>query len=414
VHVASIEVKQGLEPARWQRRMLPGSMVDGPGAERSLRDWGIDALVTLVALGLGVLALNDTWGAHGTAAKVLDIGLGIASLGALWDRRRHPVGVAAFVIPASVVSSLAGGAGLVVLFNSAIRCNRRELVWIVIAAVAGSIAYSLLYATNGPDLRDQVLLGTLMYGFAVGWGLFVRVRRDLVDSLHVRAAQLEDEGRLRAERARLAERERIAREMHDVLAHRLSLLSLHAGALEFRPGAPPAEIAATAAVVREAATAALEELRDVVGVLREGTDSDTRRPQPTLADLPGLIEEARAAGMRIEAALDLPAGGEDAGATGVGRTAFRVVQEGLTNARKHAPGALVRVRVAATEDELTVEVRNRAPLRPAPTPTLPGAGSGLIGLGERVELVGGHLRTEVAEGGDFVLAVTLPWERRAR
>jgi signal transduction histidine kinase len=414
VRVASIGVKEGMEPARWQRRLLPGSMVDGPGAERSLRDWGVDALVTVVALGIGAIALHDTWDMHGTTAKVIDIVLGLASLAALWDRRRHPVGVAAFVVPASAISSLAGGAGLVVLFNAAIRCGRRDLAWIVLASVAGAIVYSLLYARNGIDLRNQVVVGILLFGFSIGWGLFVRVRRDLIDSLRERAARLEEEGLLRAEQARSAERERIAREMHDVLAHRLSLLSLHAGALEFRPGAPAEEIAATAGVVREAAASALEELRDVVGVLREGTDGETRRPQPTLADLPTLIEESRAAGMRIEAELDLPADEEDGGAAGVGRTAFRVVQEGLTNARKHAPGALVRVRAATTADALEIEVRNRAPLRPAPAPALPGAGSGLIGLGERVELAGGELRAEVAGDGDFVLAATLPWERRSR
>ncbi len=347
VGVASLGVDQGLEPARWQRRMLPGSMVDGPGAERSLRDWAVDVLVTLAALGLGVLVAHDTWGQHGAIAKFVDVVLGIASLAALWDRRRHPVGVAAFVVPATAISALAGGAGLVVLFNAAIRCDRRDLIWIAVGSLAASIVYSLIYATSGYEFRDDVLITVLLLGFTVGWGLFVRVRRDLVGQLHERAARLENEGRLRAEQARSAERERIAREMHDVLAHRLSLLSLHAGALEFRPGAPPEEIAATAGVVREAAAAALEELRDVVGVLREGTDSETRRPQPTLADLPMLIEESRAAGMRIEAELELPADGEDPGAVGVGRTAYRVVQEGLTNARKHAPGALVRVRVAA-------------------------------------------------------------------
>lgn len=412
--MSSLEVNHGLESARWQRRMLPGTMVDGPGAERSPRDWVVDVFVTLVALGLGLLVANDTWARHGTIAKFVDVLLGIVSLAALWDRRRHPVGVAAFVVPATAISALAGGAGLVVLFNAAIRCNRRDLIWIALGSLTASVVYAVIYATSGPDLRDDILVTILLLGFTVGWGLFVRVRRDLVGSLHERAARLESEGRLRAEQARSAERERIAREMHDVLAHRLSLLSLHAGALEFRPGAPPEEIAATAAVVRESATAALEELRDVVGVLREGTDSETRRPQPTLADLPTLIEESRAAGMRIEAELELPAGSEDPGATGVGRTAFRVVQEGLTNARKHGPDALVRVRVAADEDALTIEVRNRAPLRPAPAPALPGAGSGLIGLGERVELAGGDLSTEIAEDGDFVLAATLPWERRAR
>jgi signal transduction histidine kinase len=412
--MASLQVNQGLDPARWQRRMLPGSMVDGPGAERSLRDWVVDVIVTLVALGIGLIVLHDTWVVHGTPAKVMDIVLGIASLAALWDRRRHPVGVAAFVVPASAVSGLAGGAGLVVLFNAAIRCNRRDLIWIAVGSLAASVVYALIYSTSGADFRDNIVITVLLLGFTVGWGLFVRVRRDLVGQLHERAARLENEGRLRAEQARSAERERIAREMHDVLAHRLSLLSLHAGALEFRPGAPPEEIAATAGVVREAAAAALEELRDVVGVLREGTDSATRRPQPMLADLPTLIEESRAAGMRIEADLDLPEDREDPGAGGVGRTAYRVVQEGLTNARKHAPGALVRVRVVAGEDAVAVEVRNRAPLRPAPAPALPGAGSGLIGLRERVALEGGELHSGEAVGGDFVLAATLPWERRAR
>lgn len=419
--MAAAELKRGLEPARWSRHLLPGTMVDGPDARRSLRDWAVDVLIMLVSLGIGVIALHGTRtepappsaGHPGTAILalpvLLDIALGIASLVALWDRRRHPVGVAVFVITASVFSALSAGAALAVLFNAVLRCDRRTLAWIALGSLAASIVYELLHATSGIDFRDNLLTSVLLIGFAIGWGLFVRVRRDLVDSLHERNARLEEEGRLRADQARAAERERIAREMHDVLAHRISLLSLHAGALEYRPDAPPAEIAATAGVVREAAAAALEELRDVIGVLREGTDGESRPPQPTLADLPALIEESRAAGVRIEAELDL--GDEDAGATG--RTAYRIVQEALTNARKHAPGTLVRVRVARTKDgELTIEVRNRAPLTAAPT--LPGAGSGLIGLGERVELTGGELRHEFAAGGDFVLAATLPAERRAR
>jgi hypothetical protein len=191
VNVATAHVKDGIEPARWQRSLLPGSMVDGPGANRSLRDWAVDALVTVVAIGIGVIAMRDTWAQHGTAARVLDIVLGVASLAALWDRRRHPVGVAAFVIPASAVSALAGGAGLVVLFNAAIRCDRRQLAWIVGASVASAVVYGLLYASSGPDFRDNLVVGILLFGFAVGWGLFIRVRRDLVDQLHERAARLE-------------------------------------------------------------------------------------------------------------------------------------------------------------------------------------------------------------------------------
>ena len=126
--MASAQAKEGLEPARWQRSLLPGSMVDGPGADRSLRDWAVDALVTIVALGLGVASPARHLGTTRQRSRcVLDLVLGVASLAALWDRRRHPVGVAAFVIPAAAVSALAGGAGLVVLFNAAIRCDRRQL-----------------------------------------------------------------------------------------------------------------------------------------------------------------------------------------------------------------------------------------------------------------------------------------------
>lgn len=410
--MATADLKHGLEPAGWQRHLLPGQMVDGPGARRSLRDWVVDATVTSGAFVVGLLTLAAGWHQHSNLFQIADILLGLTALGALWVRRRHPVRVAAFVVPISAVSALAGGAALVVVFNTAIRCDRRTLAWVALAALLASILNSLLYDNGEP--WAGIVFSFLAVGVTVGWGLFVRVRRDLVESLHERATRLEEEGRLRDERARAAERERIAREMHDVLAHRLSLLSLHAGALEYRPGAPPEEIAATAAVVREAAASALEELRDVIGVLREGTEGESRPPQPTLADLPALIEESRAAGMHIEAELELPEAAED-GAGNAGRTAYRIVQEGLTNARKHAPGALVRVRVAGSEDGgLAIEVRNRAPLRRAPAPALPGAGSGLIGVGERVQLVGGELRHEIAGDGDFVLVATLPWERRAR
>ena len=131
--------------------------------------------------------------------------------------------------------------------------------------------------------------------------------------------------------------------MHDVLAHRLSLLSVHAGALEFHPDAPPEEIAEAAGVIRATAHDALHDLRSVVGVLRAG-DGGADPPQPTLAELPALIEESRAAGMKVQRRSTPPA--ETAMA---GRTAYRVVQEGLTNARKYAPAAAVDVKVEAGE-----------------------------------------------------------------
>ncbi len=240
----------------------------------------------------------------------------------------------------------------------------------------------------------------------IGWGLFVRARRELIHSLRERAERVEAEQRLRVEQAREAERRRIAREMHDVLAHRVTLLSLHAGALEFRPDAPPEEIAEAAGVIRASAHSALQELREVIGVLREGPEPDPERPQPTLSDVPALVEESRAAGMRVECRIE--ANGA-AVPEAVGRTAYRIVQEGLTNARKHAPAAGVDVAIGAGPGpRLAVDVVSRAAVG-AHVEAPPGAGTGLIGLTERVALAGGELRHGRDAFGNFFLHAMLPW-----
>src|SRR5581483_3119293 len=154
-----------------------------------------------------------------------------------------------------------------------------------------------LLNSTGPVLRQR-FPGFLLVAVALGWGLFVRARRDLIGSLRERAERLEAERGRNVEQAREAERRRIAREMHDVLAHRLSLLSLQAGALELRPNATEQEIA-HAAAIRASAASALEELRDVIAVLREDGSESTGPPQPTLARVPALLDESRAAGMMI-------------------------------------------------------------------------------------------------------------------
>ena len=227
--------------------------------------------------------------------------------------------------------------------------------------------------------------GLLLTIVVLGWGLFARAQRDLVRSLHERAQRFEAERRLHEEQARDAERRRIAREMHDVLAHRISLLSVHAGALEFRPDAPPEEIAEAAGVVRGAAHAALQELRDVIGVLRDEEDGSTgagertEPPQPTLADIPALVQESREAGARV--ALRIDASELASVPAGLGRTAYRIVQEGLTNARKHAPAAAVDVEITGGDGRLAVQRREppsgrrggAAPGRPC-TPREPAPG----------------------------------------
>jgi signal transduction histidine kinase len=293
------------------------------------------------------------------------------------------------------------------------------------------------------------LLGVAIQGAAVGWGLFVRHRRELVLSLRDRAARAETEARLLAEQAQHRARDEIAREMHDVLGHRLSLLSVHAGALEYRPDAPAEEIARAAKVIRESAHQALQDLREVIGVLRAPVGE---LPQPTLADVAQLVAESARAGMRVTLTEETSGTVNDA----VGRTAYRLVQEALTNARKHAPGAEVRVRVTGAPGQgLTVEVRNAASASasaaaptptpaaaptptpaaaptpqptpaasptPAPTPQpMPAAsptlapppearpGQGLIGLAERAALAGGRLEHGPTDEGGWRLSAWLPW-----
>jgi signal transduction histidine kinase len=331
--------------------------------------------------------------------RVVAIVIGIATLVSLHWRRTHPCAVGIGVGAVSLVILTASGAILAATFNAAIRARGRDLAIIAGLTLAWSFVNPLLYPPRGSYWVD-VGASLLCTAVVLGWGLFVRARRDLVRSLHQQADQAGDE-------ARAAERRRIAREMHDVLAHRLSLLSVHAGALEFHPDAPADEVAQAAGVIRESAKAALEDLRDVIGVLRDEESEDvTERPQPTLADLPALVEESRAAGMRITARIEL-GDAEPATAAG-GRTAYRIAQEGLTNARKHAPGAAVTLTVRAPDGDLQVEVRSLAPVAVAAGSPLPGAGTGLIGLTERVSLAGGALEHGVDADGAFVLRAHLP------
>src|SRR4051794_30101692 len=374
----------------WERSLLPaGVLGDGAGHARSLRDWIVDLVLFAFAGGVGLLFLAQTWTEHSTATLLLDVLAGGVACVSLWWRRDRPLTVALIVIPISAVSALAGGAALVAAFSVAVRCPVRVTAGVGALTLAADAIVSGLYTDGGYDL-DGMVIGALLTALAVGWGMLVGVQRRLLVSMREHTRGLEAEQSLRLEQARRAERTRIAREMHDVLAHRVSLLSVHAGALEFNSGAPPEDVAAAAGVIRETAHAALTDLRDVLGVLRDGDTGGLEAPQPTLAELPALVAESRAAGMDVRctappAPADVP--------VALGRTAYRVVQEGLTNARKHAPGALVDVAVAGDPlAGLDVAVRTRPRVgQVVAGPRPPGAGTGLVGLTERVTLSGGRL-----------------------
>ena len=394
-------------------RLLPGILVPDPDRDprkRSTRDWLVDVLCFLVAVVGGFLVFAENVDLMSDELQFYDlVGGGLASI-ALWWRRRWPVGIGLFVLAMNTFASSAAFAGAIALFTVAV--HRRAAV--AFALGAGSIAITPILLSIQPDNPDspfwvEMVIGVLATAGVIAWGMFVRARRQLLLSLRDRAERAESEQQLRVEQARQHERARIAREMHDVLAHRISLLSLHAGALEFRPDAPPDEVARAAGVIRASAHDALEDLRMVIGVLRESPDGgDPERPQPTLADLPALIEESRAAGMqvRFEGRLEEL----EAAPAATGRNAYRIVQEGLTNARKHAQGAAVEVKAdGAPGIGLTIEIRNRLPVGVGATPGIPGTGTGIVGLAERASLAGGRLEHGFTPSGDYRLWVWLPW-----
>jgi signal transduction histidine kinase len=378
---------------------------------RRTRDWVVDTALFVLALLVGLVI-------YGEAEDVglpdwflfADLVSGVAGCCALWFRRRWPLGVAFLLMALTAFSQMASAAGLIALFSLALR-RRFEVVALV--AVVGILVTTPVYVAIYSEQQDVwigVVLGILITVAVVAWGSFVRARRQLVLSLRDRAQRAEAEQQLRVEQ----ERARIAREMHDVLAHRISLVSLHAGALEFRSDASSDEVARSAAVIRSSAHEALQDLREILGVLRaevapgEPAGDVAERPQPTLADIARLVEESRQAGVRVS--LDCAVEELSVVPASIGRTAYRVVQEGLTNARKHAPGAeVVVVLSGGAGPGLGVEVRNRWPVGVPVTPGIPGAQQGLTGLAERTAISGGRLEHGRTPAGDFRLAAWLPW-----
>jgi signal transduction histidine kinase len=386
---------------------------------RTVRDWVVDVLAVLLAGLAGLVFVSGDPARSDGSTLAVDLSLGVVSVAAIGLRRRFPLEVGVLTALAGTVSTSAGGAAFVGLFTVAVH-RRAAFAYAVTVLNCGAAAVFLAW-------RPQTIFGTPPHttpywvslafvssinAAVLGWGMVVRSRRQLVLSLRDRAERAEGEQRLRADQARASERARIAREMHDVVAHRVTLVALHAGALELRPDLPPEEIARTAELIRTTARAALEELRSVVGVLRNPGDSEEaapQTPQPRLGDIARLVEESRRAGVRVELALDVPDSGPEEVPGPLGRDAYRIVQEALTNVAKHATGAVTTVSVTGGPgDGLRILISNKLPAA-AVRSALPGAGAGLLGLAERVELAGGELRHGRTADGDFEVAASLPW-----
>ena len=284
--------------------------------------------------------------------------------------------------------------------------SRRHLLLACGAAVVVLVGWTT-YLT-GFASRRYVPVAMFLVGLSVVvpvvFGMYRGAKRSLLISLREKAERLEREQHLLAAQARLQERTRIAREMHDVVSHRVSLMVVHAGALEAGAAGDNDVAVQTGQLIGQMGRQALNELRQVLGVLRMGDGEAALAGQPTLNDVTTLVGESRAAGMRIT--LDTVGDPSTVESTVQGAL-YRLVQEGLTNAHKHSGDAPVRVEVRRLPDAVRVIVENEAPARPA-TSQLPSGGHGLVGLGERVRVLGGTFEAGARPDGGFRITATIP------
>ena len=364
-------------------------------------------LVFLVVRG-SMLPPDDADPVPFTGLMFLDFFLGLAAVGLLpLALRRSPVGAGLAIIALSGLSTLAFPAAcLCIVRIAALRrpCLLATTTLVFATALTADFAVTPVDSTG--DYGWTLLISVVMLTVLVLIGMNRGAKEALIISLRHEAESARREQDARADQARLAERTRIAREMHDTLAHRLSLISMHAGALEYRTDLDPETLRSTAGILRETASKAAAELRTVLTVLRE-EDADAA-PQPNISSIPALVESARAAGtditLSIEPAL-LTASHANSPADATSRHLYRVAQEGITNAQKHAPGHPVMVSLTgAPGNGITVTVSN-----PVSGSRLPASdGLGLIGLAERARLSGGSFHSGT-KFGIYTTAVQVPW-----
>ncbi len=368
----------------------------------------------MVALGLGALLWLPLVQAQWRLTPwfvAADFTLGVVSFVLLQYRRRWPWSVALLTTLASSLSAMSLGSSVIAYVSMSTRRRWTEIVSLGVVSVACGQVYFMVQPSQDGPWYINLVLSAAITGVVAAIGMYIGARRELLANLQERADRAEREQELKVATAQANERTRIAREMHDVLAHRMSLVAVHAGALAFRDDLSPEETRQTAEIIQANSHRALTDLREILGVLRDrerGVDVTDHRPLPSLEDLDGLLDDERAAGAKISVVDTLT---DHAAVPGsVARTAYRIVQESLTNARKHAPHAAVCVSLSGREgDGLTVEVRN--PLRVGGGRPQPASrGYGLVGLAERAASSHGRFEHGLTPDGSFVVRAWLPWD----
>ncbi|MEM7707367.1 MAG: sensor histidine kinase [Pseudomonadota bacterium] len=406
--IASAVQRKGV-PDATPDRTVPGMGVWRP-FQGPLQRWPqlTDALLAAAALAL-TLASWSWRASQPILGTFTDIGVFLAGfvacLALLW-RRSHPWQVHAVVVLTGILLLFAPSIdGLAPLALSLYSLGRYETdSRISTIAASGSLVF--LAVQQGLPVAPGVS-GVVTTAVWVGlWyaGRRLRFRGEYLRLLEDRAAQLEREQHVEAERAVVAERNRVAREMHDVVAHKLSLMTVQAGAARTVGASDPDAALDAMAAVETAGRDAMAEMRDLLGVLRPAGQEKTLGPQPGIADLPALVREVRDAGLTVHLATTGPLAGLP---SRLQLSVYRIVQEALTNVMKHAgEGVQVAIAIERRNDCVVVSVNdNGVGSDPGKT-----GGQGITGMRERAELLGGSLRAAEGSDGGFVVHAELPIE----
>ncbi|SPF06958.1 sensor histidine kinase [Streptomyces sp. MA5143a] len=349
-----------------------------------------------VDTGLVLLAALDAWtNLHDEATPLMWAVVALGCAGLIL-RRRFPMTVFLLTLPMTLLMDVAV-APIVALYTLATRTRNRSLPagCALLNAAAGTLAWPLSDAFSGDRTWTLIdFVYTLATAFApILFGQLVQAGHDVARQLVEVEVAREHERALYAQSVLARERAQLAREMHDVVSHQVSLIAVQAGALQIAARDPDARDAAR--TIRTLSVNTLDELRHMVTLLRASGGKDTAlTPQPTLADLRQLVTNS---GIETTLTGELPPGIS----TTAQRTVYRTVQEALTNVRKHAPGARAEVRLWHDAQHFGVTVTNTAPTRPSVT--LPSARHGLIGLRERAELLDGTLTAGPTPQGGYAI-----------
>ncbi|WP_369390862.1 sensor histidine kinase [Streptomyces sp. CG1] len=408
-------LRQDLFQDAFAYRPLPRRGADGPlarrlsGRPRWYAGWTPHAVVAALGVMSMMLALSSSFD-----SGFFDLLCGLLALAPVLLTLVRPVGAFWVSLGASTVAAVIGRNGwsdwpwlpgsflahLVVLTVVALRTRPRTAasMWVMTAVygfVLGNAFGGHRYDTN---VTPMLFLSALILLIVAVW----HIRREAAQEVTAQQTVTEHE---RSRRTLLEERTTIARELHDVVAHHMSVVAIQAEAAPYRVENPPEELEKAFATIRENAVAALTELRRVLGVVRAENYAAPDAPQPTLADLDGLLANVREAGLTVEKAVtgavrELP--------QGVELSAYRIVQEALSNTLRHAPGASARVEIGYVLGGLGLRIVNTPPPAPDLIKPSPGAGHGITGMRERVSMLNGEMTTGPTEDGGYELTVFLP------